>query len=200
MVRAPPLSPPPADLAAASLPLATVTGPWLRIHLATRGALHWGRSRQFRFDAPDAGYGVLYAGGDDTCAFVETFLRVPGGSGWVSRVDLGARSLSRLRARRPLQLVDLTGHELARLRLDANIFATREYALTQAWSQAFFGHPARPDGLIFHSRHDPDLRSVALFDRIEPLIVAERVHASLLDAAFAPRLGGILDRYGVALL
>lgn len=156
--------------------------------------------QRYRFDAPDGSYGVLYAGENEACAFVETFLRVPRAAERVSRHDLATRAISVVTARRPLRLVDVTGHHLAQLRVDSNIFATTDYPATQAWSNAFFAHPDAPDGLLFHSRHDPSVHAVALFDRVEAEVEAQLRVPSLVDPGFAAKLGEILDRYDVALI
>jgi hypothetical protein len=200
------VSPPAAD----ALPLPPVLerlprltpsrGPFFRIHPADRRALHFGRAGRWRFDAPAGRFGVLYAAEDLHGAFVETFLRVPGPGGRVSRADLAARAVSRVGTRRPLRLLDLTGANLSRLRLDAQLFATMEYARTQAWAAAFHDHPDAPDGLRYRSRHDPDRFAVALFDRAEPALRERALAPSLTDEAFLPRLAEVLETYAVALV
>jgi hypothetical protein len=181
-------------------PLLEARGPFFRIHPRERRALHFGRTARWRFDGPGGRYGVLYAAEDLDGAFVETFLRMPGQRGVVSRGDLALRAVSSLGARRPLRLVDLTGPHLARLRVDASLFTSTDYARTQAWSEAFWRHPDAPDGLRYRSRHDPARLAVALFDRAESALRERAVANPLTDPAFAGRLAEVLDRYGAALV
>ncbi len=78
-----------------------------RSHQIKRNPIYYGKSRLHRFDAPDGSYGVLYAGRDAYCAFIETFARSAGAS-IVTTAELEARALSELKATRPLNLIDLT--------------------------------------------------------------------------------------------
>jgi len=137
---------------------------------------------------------VLYLGGDEAVAFVETFGRGPGPA-FVTRSALRARRLSRVEARRPLRLVDLRGEGLARIGADERLCAG-EYALAQRWSRAIWRHPLRPDGVLYRARHDPSRTCAALFDRCA---VALRVHGvgSLSDPT---RLATWLDAYGLGLV
>ena len=55
------------------LPISESDREWYRSHPTRRGAIHFGRNRAYRFDAPDGEYGVLYVGADPHVAFVESF-------------------------------------------------------------------------------------------------------------------------------
>ena len=68
-----PLPPPPHGLAERKLPVREVAGPLYRFHSEGHPALHFGRTLLGRFDAPDGGFGVLYAATDVHAAFAETF-------------------------------------------------------------------------------------------------------------------------------
>ncbi len=108
------------DLASRALPLVDLAGPWFRVHQLHHDPLYFGRSADGRFNSPSAEYGVLYAGSDPHCAFIETF----GQSTGVFTVTLAAlvgRGLSRIKSRRLLRLVDLTGQGLARLGADERL-------------------------------------------------------------------------------
>ncbi len=59
-----------------------------------------------RFDAPDGDYGVLYAGEDVYCAFVET-LGHQTGQNLVQERHLAIRSVAAIEPSRDLRLVDL---------------------------------------------------------------------------------------------
>jgi len=63
------------------------------------------------------------------------------------------------------------------------------------WSLALWTHPARPDGILYHSRHDDDEFCAAPFDRAADAIGhprSERLLSSTL-------LRGLLTRYRVSL-
>jgi hypothetical protein len=123
-----------------------------------------------RFDAPDRSYGVLYAGSDAYCAFIETFAR-SAGSNIVTTAELEARSLSEMKATRPLRLIDLTQFgALVRIGADSRLFAG-EHSVTQPWSKALHEHPAETDGLIFPSRLDPVRHAIALYQDRAPKLV-----------------------------
>lgn len=184
---------PPVDLASRALPLVDLAGPWFRVHQLHHDPLYFGRSADGRFNAPDADYGVLYAGSDPHCAFIETF----GQSTGVYTVTLAAlvgRGLSRIESRRPLRLVDLTGPGLARLGADERL-CSGEHEVAQRWAQALWTHPAQPDGLLYRARHDPSRHSVAIFDR-----ASVELRSSLLGGWLDPQhrdlLAEILDAYG----
>jgi len=141
---------PPADLNQRSLPIIAVHAPWFRIHQSNYAPLFFGRTGRYRVDAPDGEFGVLYAGHDEQCAFVETFghsldMRV------VTMDELKRRDLARLVVNRPLRLVDLTGAGLARLGAD-NRLCTGDYLLAQRWALALWRHAESLGGLA-DARH-----------------------------------------------
>ena len=106
-----------------------------RSHQIKRNPIHYGTSRIHRFDSPDGSYGVLYAGRDAYCAFIETFAR-SAGVRIVTTAELEARALSELKATRPLNLIDLTqSGALARIGADSRLFAG-DHSIAQLWSNA----------------------------------------------------------------
>ena len=188
---------PPADLAARALPLREGAGPWYRLHAAGREALHFGRSGNNRFDAPAGEFGVLYAGEDLRCAFVETFGQATGVR-IVTVSALRGRNLVLVRAERPLRLVDLSGPGLARLGADARLCAG-EYSLARRWALALWSHPAAPDGLLYRARHDPSRTAVAIFDRAGDALRVES-QGDLLEPRHALALASVLDAYDFGLV
>lgn len=189
---------PPHDFASLSLPLAPVPQSWVRVHPEGYGAIFFGRTGRYRFDAPENGYGVLYVGADVECAFIETFGHATGTRS-VTQAELQARIFSRIKASRPLQLVDLTGSGLARLGADARLTSGESYLAPRRWAQAIHDHPAQPDGLLFRARHDPDRICAALFDRVAPLLSEERM-GSLWERQHQRLLGRLLEQYNFGLL
>lgn len=143
--------------------------------------------------SPDGSYGVLYAGEDVFCAFVET-LGHQTGQNIVQERDLEIRSVATIESSRELHLVDIRGSGLAKLGADARLCAG-DYHISQKWSAAFVHHPDKPDGICYPARHDPSKFSVALFHHCrKSLRIAES--AVLCDHPF---LGDILNHYGFGL-
>jgi hypothetical protein len=108
--------------------------------------------------------------------------------------------MSWIEAVKPLRLANLRGHHLARLRVDSRIFSHFDYAVTRQWARAFYDHADKIDGLIFHSRHNPDLHVAALFDRAGPDCVKIVKTENLDSGGFKPMLTRIVDRYELTLL
>lgn len=188
---------PAADLDQRTLPILPAPTRWFRVHQSRYAALFFGRTGRYRFDAPAGEYGVLYAGNDEACAFVETFghspdLRV------ITMDELRQRDLSLLTVNRPLRLVDLTGFGLARIGAD-NRLCTGDYRVAQRWALALWRHPDRPDGLVYRSRLDPVRQCIAVFDRAGAVFTASSL-GTLADPRHRRLLASLLDLYGIGLL
>jgi hypothetical protein len=157
----------------------------------------FGKTGLGRFDAPDGGYGVLYAAQDFRGAFIETF-------GWttginvVARSELEGRALAELRTSEELDLVDLTGKGLALLGADARL-ATGDHAVSRRWSSTLFGHPRSPDGLLYRARHDPEMLAVALHERAAAKGLGAEPLGALSNPDMAAPLGAAMDHYGFTL-
>jgi hypothetical protein len=191
---------PPADLTDRSpllyeLTIGTVLS---RIHNRSQEPVFFGKTRRSRFGSPNAGFGVLYAGLDVHCAFIETFGQSTG-IRLIPRRVLELRRLSYLRLSVHLTVIDLaTSGGLARIGADARLLSG-SHAVAQRWSVALRDHPTKPAGLLYPARHDVARRACALFDR--PKNVFQVTDAgSLLDAQHAMLLAGILDTYGFGLI
>jgi hypothetical protein len=181
------------------LPIKTMTQSWLRFHPLNRDCLNWGltpkRPFAFRFDAPNAEYGVLYVAADEYGAFIETFGHNTG-IRRISRLDLESRRLSRVDVSRPLRLVDLSGTHLAQIGAD-NRLITSDYTIAQQWALAFFQHPQTPDGIYYPSRHDNEHMCAAIFDRTSSAITATPL-GTLADLQFEDLLLKLLATYKFA--
>lgn len=195
-----PLPPPPADLDSRPLPIEQISRTWYRIHACVHEAIYFNRQPVARFNAPAGEYGTMYLGSALVCCFVETFGRLDTAAGTtvrsVSQAQLLAACLSEIIPTRPLALVDLTGAGLRRLDADARLCAGN-HAEARLWGQAFWAHPAQPDGLLFLARHDPSLLSVALFDRAGSAVQAGTPRS--LGALPLATLGALLSRYDFSL-
>lgn len=188
---------PPADLPSRRLPLVSVSGPFYRIHGAAASPIHFGHTPRNRFDDPEREFGVLYVGEDEACAFIETF-------GWktgvaaVTEAAVASRGLSRLEARHPLRVVDLTGPGLARLGADESL-CSGDHATARKWSRALWAHPQKPDGLRYRARHDPSQTACAIYDRAKDVLRATRL-GNLLSPPNDALLAKLLKRYRFGLI
>jgi len=139
---------------------------------------------------------VLYLGDSLDCAFVEKF----GASTGKNRVSVRALAdvhVLDINLVRPLVLADLTGPGLARVGADDRICKGDDYDLSQRWALRLHRHTRQVDGILYGSRHDPSVRSVALFDRASDAVVCVGECPDLFDQV---RLEGLLERYGFGLL
>ena len=173
-----------------------LSGPWVRFHWTVHDPLFFGKTGSSRFDDPLGRYGVLYAADNSDGAFIETFGRSPG-LNVVSRRQLADRSVALIDATRPLRLVDLTGPGLAHIGATGSL-ASGPHPVAQAWSRALWGHPSRPEGLLFRARHDPSCLTVAIFSRAARAIRATP-QGALMDASVRPLLAAALRRYNFVL-
>ena len=69
---------PPPDIRETKITVIEFNDSKFRTHGIDRSPIHFGRTGQHRFDSPDGSYGVLCAGRDQYCAFIETFAKAAG--------------------------------------------------------------------------------------------------------------------------
>jgi len=134
-----------------------------RIHPSTKACLYFGKDGYGRFDDPLKKYGVLYTALKPEAAFAEVFLRLLSLM-LILESDLRVRALSQIICK-TVACVDLTGPGLRRLSCDNRISTEMPYRGAGHWSRALFEHPQQPQGIIYLSRHNPQFKCVALFDR-----------------------------------
>lgn len=182
---------PPKNLSSQTLPSIQLQQPWYRIHQSRYEPLHFGNSG-YRFDAPQQEYCVMYVAQNPAGAFIETFGANPG-MRVISNDELSLRSISTLRNRRSLGLVDFTGPGLAKLGADARL-CTGDYPLAQRWALALYQHPVQVDGIYYRSRHDFSQFCAAIFDRTPELWEIERT-LRCSGYEFIKTLAQILDGY-----
>jgi hypothetical protein len=190
---------PPTDRASLRIVIVSTSYAWCRIHGVGREPIFFGREPVNRFDAPAGEFGVLYLARDAHGAFIETFGHDTGRTPFVTEAELRSRELSVVRASRPLRLVDLRGHGLARMGADAALTSGPDYDLVRRWALALHEHPRKPDGILYRARHDPGRSCAAIFDRASTVITGLR-SGTLLDAEHARLVADILDRYGYGLV
>ena len=169
-----------------------------RIHGAGRAAIFFGRTGDNRFDAPDGTYGVLHAGEDEYCCFIETFGQVTGVPS-VSGASLDQRTLAEITVAQTMTLIDLSASAgLARIGADGRLM-DGSHAVAQRWSAALRKHPSHPDGILYRARHDPAKLAFAIFE-CSPDVFRVTSRGSLRDPGNLKLLGEILDHYQFGLI
>ncbi len=97
-----------------------------------------------------------------------------------------------------LKVVNLSGKRLNPLGIDANIFASPAYDITQRCAAAFMEHPDAPDGIRYPSRKNERLHNFALFST--PAAVAAVTISHRYPLLNHPHLFRLLQSYRVALI
>lgn len=191
----PPL--PPDDLASRSLSEIVIPSSDVlhRFFSATYNPIFFDRGLDGRLNSSRGAYGVLYAARDPAGAFAETFLREPGRT--LLPLDLLSRkAYVRIRVKRPLKIVRMSGKGLARMGATAQVVhGGKPYDSPQAWSSALFALSDLFDGIAYNARHDDEALCYAIFDRAQDAI--EELDRTLkLDEEW---FWDLADAYGVGL-
>jgi hypothetical protein len=160
--------------------------------------LFFGRSGENRFDAFDASFGVLYAGMDEHCSFIETF-GYETGVRFITRTALEERHLSQLKLRRSLSFVDLASSGgLTRIGADTRLSAG-SHATAQRWSVALHHHPIKADDILYPARHDVARMACAVSELPASTFEVTDL-GSLIEPHHSALLAAILDTYGFGLI
>jgi len=122
-----------------------------------------------RFSDPSGTrFGVIYLGSSAKVAFAEVVLRDRGeamlGPVLIPLAELESYTCADIRLTTDLRLVDLTGDGCVRLRVPTDVIGAKDQTAARAWSEAFFDHPAAPDGILYPSRLN-EQRNIALYAR-----------------------------------
>jgi hypothetical protein len=169
-----------------------------RLHDKGFGPIYFGVKSSYRFDSPDGSFGVLYAGLDEHCAFIETFGQFTG-IRVVSQKSLARRHLSYLTLRQPLQLIDLANSGgLARIGADSRLFSG-SHAIAHRWSASLRAHPTKPAGILYPARHDTVRHACGLYDLPDSAFSVNTV-GSLIDPPHLLLLTRILNTYDFGLI
>jgi hypothetical protein len=111
------------------------------------------------FDAPNGEYSVLYGNKDRFGCFAEVY----GDSGRITR-EQAARKLSFIESTKPLQLVPLDHAPTQKcFHLDGRINMSKQYHVTQLWSQRLHAWFPQADGIRYLSRHAGTEHNYCLF-------------------------------------
>ena len=140
-----------------------------------RDILFFGKAETQRFNDCKNEFGVCYLGLDEHVCFIETFRTTEQSDGYniISYKTLEQKSLATITVLNKISLVDLTSSGLAILGTTAEI-TTGEHKISQKWSNAFYYHPDKPDGIYYRARHDPSRFCIALYDRAQTNIKIEK--------------------------
>jgi len=169
-----------------------------RIHHKDYHPVFFGKTGDYRFDAPDQGFGVLYAASAPEGAFVEAVLRQKTGrpGRFIARTYLATRKLSVLHLERSVTVTKLHGNGLARNHANSEISAIEPYTSSQQFSRALFLHSNAVAGLSYRCRHDNEQIAWALFDRSEHLLARIDIPDTTLDQD-EDWLEQLQDRYDI---
>jgi hypothetical protein len=172
-----------------------------RLHRRIHDPLFFGKTGDYRFDAPDCpngSFGVMYAGADPHCCFIESCGQTMGVPA-VSGDYLTDRHIAEIELMKDLSFIDLAGTgALSHVGADARLMSG-SYPIAQQWSAALRGHPVRPNGLRYLSRRDPTRIAFAIYDCPRSTFrVTNR--GSLMDSANRLLLNELLSLYNVDLI
>lgn len=172
-----------------------------RLHRRVHEAVFFGKTGNNRFDAPDCpsgSYGVMYAGEDPHCCFIESCGQTTGAPA-VSGAYLEGRYLAELELTRAVTFIDLAeSGGLSHLGADARLL-TGSYKIAQQWSAALRKHPVKPDGIRYRSRRDPGRVAYAIYECPRSTFKVTN-RGSLMNPANRKLLNELLDLYKVDLI
>jgi hypothetical protein len=172
-----------------------------RLHPRIHDPLFFGKTGNYRFDAPDCpsgSFGVMYVGEDPQCCFIESCGQTTGAPA-VSGAYLADRHLAEMEVMRDLKFIDIaaTGG-LSRIGADARLMSG-SYTIAQQWSAVLRNHPSKPDGIRYLSRHDPTKAAYAIYDCPRSVFkITSR--GSLMDPQNRTLLNNLLSLYQVDLI
>src|SRR5262249_44607806 len=109
---------------------------WYRSYRIGNSPIFFGRSKRHRWDSPDGDFGVLYLGGDEYCAFMESIGRGALKTRFVPNAQLKGNGLAKIRFKRTLRLIDMvTSGGLTRVGAESSLTSGSGYKNSQRWSR-----------------------------------------------------------------
>jgi hypothetical protein len=147
-----------------------------------------GSDPEFRYDAPDGSYKVLYAARSLETAFGETLVRSPG-IPYITASAVKVRARSELVVARTLRLYPLVDAGVSAQGLSFTELHGDAYAKTWEVS-ALIHRTTSADGILYTSRFD-NQRCVALFDRAATAVA----ETSVSKVAIAPAQATVLAHH-----
>ena len=196
---------PPKDLARVKLNLAGIQfASFTRLFRAKHpDPLGFGKARSRFADprplSPTERFGVLYLGQSPEVSFVEAVLRDDAvgtvGPFPLAWSELESWNLAEISSTERLNLVDLRGAGMMRLRMPSDALRGSDHGPGMQWSLALYQHPELPDGILYHSRLN-EMVCVAIYDR-----AVAKLHCNkILRVVDYSRLHEILAKYRIELM
>jgi len=153
---------PPADLAQIELALTRTPRVWVRLApREARSAIRWSQHGRYRFDSPDAKWGVCYLAESIPTAFQEIWGDQIRRARRLDFLDLAAMTVWQMEVASTLHTIELAGETLTAMKATLQCFVG-SYAKSQRWGAALMEHPANLDGLQYLGRRS-GRRCLALF-------------------------------------
>lgn len=187
---------PPKGLGDLTFTLANFEDALFRSHRKEHSPLFFSTGDDYRFNAPAKEFGTCYFAPTVQCCFLETYRHDTASASEITKTELERRRLATIEIISPsLRLIDLTGPGLAQIGADARL-TTGNYRIAQRWS-LFFWRNSDADGLVYRSRIDPNLNSIALYER-----ASKKLKHLESDSFLSPKLidtfRGILSTYNIS--
>ncbi len=136
--------------------------------------LYFDHGQTSRFNAPNGEYGVCYMAESVEGAFAESVGHsvakrfAPAQTKVIDEVTLQSVHIYRISLINTMRVGELCGPALPRLNIDNQINTlAAPYTIPQLWSSWIYDHPRKPDGIRYHSRHLPNIRNLACFERFQ---------------------------------
>lgn len=186
---------PPTELGDLVFPLANFDSSLFRCHQKIHNPLFFSDGDAYRFNAPAQQFGTCYFAPTVQCCFLETYRHDTASASEITKTELEKRLLATIQIiAPPLILIDISGPGLAQIGADARL-TTGNYRIAQRWS-LFFWNNSQADGLLYRSRIDPDLRSIALYERASKKLKHTGSN-SFLSSELIDAFNGILTTYNI---
>jgi hypothetical protein len=192
---------PPVELGNIQLALTQVPTAWFRFSSSRYPQpIFWSRQGLYRFDSPDARWGVCYAAGSIVAAFQEVF----GDKIWhgnaLDWTEIKKISVWLINTPSNLRGLELFGENLTVIHATLQSFVS-SYPKSQRWGAALINHPADLEGLIYLGRKSGSIGLAMLGDEKKPRRYQREVQVTRLgQLSDWKQLWPTLDRLRVRLV
>jgi len=140
---------------------------WVRIYWKKFGPCFFSQKELSRWDIASGPYGAMCVGDSFDTAFLEVFgdtLRIEDKKRALTGDELDKREVATITIPKDIKVLDIRNSNLVRLSLDSRIFSGA-YTVSRNWSKAFMEHPAKPQGVLYNSRHNPENTNLVIFGK-----------------------------------
>jgi hypothetical protein len=192
---------PPVELGNIQLALTQVPTTWFRFSPSRYPSpIFWSRQGLYRFDSPDARWGVCYAASSVVAAFQEVFgdkLRHGKPLDWT---EIKKISVWLINTSSKLRGLELFGENLTLIHATLQSFVS-SYSKSQRWGAALMNHPADLDGLVYLGRKSGSICLAMFGDEIKPRPYQGEIQVTRLgQLSDWKELWPMLDRLQVRLI